>query len=245
MEESHQRVSTGIPGLDEMIEGGFPTETVNLISGPAGSAKSLLGMQFIYTGARDHDEVGVYLTLEERRENLRRAMTNFDMDIEKYEKEGKIFLMDIGKIRARVRSEAGVKRGMVGFEKLIDFLANFLKTTNAKRIVLDSISAAGIYYHSSEELRQELFSFVVFLQEMKITSLLITESLNDTGDNTPYGIEQFITDSFLNLALEKVSGDLRRSITVRKMRFTKHDTRVHPFLITKKGIVIYSETEVF
>jgi circadian clock protein KaiC len=80
---------------------------------------------------------------------------------------------------------------------------------------------------------------------MNITSLLITESLNETGDKTRYGVEQFISDSFINLGLEKISGELRRSITIRKMRFTRHNTKVHPLLITPSGIVIEAEAEVF
>ncbi|UCG70437.1 MAG: hypothetical protein JSV09_05330 [Thermoplasmata archaeon] len=231
--------------MDDLIEGGFPKNTVNLVAGPTGSAKSLFGMQFIYNGAKDHKDVGVYLTLEESKENLRKAMRCFKMDVDKYEKNGKLILVDVGKIRMKLRSEGDIKRGIVGFSKLQNFLENFLKSTKAKRLALDSITAAGLYYKENEELRQELFAFASFLQNMNITSLLITESLNETGDMTRYGVEQFITDSFINLGLEKISGELRRSITIRKMRFTRHNTKVHPLLITPNGIVIEAEAEVF
>lgn len=236
---------TGIPGLDELIEDGFPENTVNLVAGPTGSAKSLFGMQFIYYGAKDHNDIGIYLTLEERKENIQKAMRCFGMDVDKYEKEEKLILVDVGKIRTKLRSGEDVKRGIIGFGKLQNFLEKFLKSTQAKRLVLDSITAAGLYYKEKEVLRQELFAFTTFLQNMEITSLLITESLNEAGDLTRYGIEQFITDSFINLGLERMSGELRRSITIRKMRFTRHNTRVHPLLITGNGIVIEAEAEVF
>jgi KaiC/GvpD/RAD55 family RecA-like ATPase len=215
------------------------------VAGPTGSAKTLFGMQFIYYGAKDYDETGIYLTLEERKENLERAMKSFGMDVEKYEKEGKLILVDVGKIRTKLRSEDDIKKGVVGFWKLQNFLENFLKSTNAKRLVLDSITAAGLYYKEPEVLRQELFAFSAFLQEMEITSLLITESMNETGELTRYGVEQFIADSFINLGLERISGELRRSITIRKMRFTRHNTKVHPLLITNNGILIEAEAEVF
>jgi KaiC/GvpD/RAD55 family RecA-like ATPase len=240
-----KRIHTGIPGLDDLIEGGFPANTVNLVAGPSGSAKSLFGMQFIQSGAKDHGEIGIYLTLEESKENIQRAMKCFNMDVEKYEKNGTLILVDVGKIRRKLRKEDDVKKGIVGFAKLQNFLENFLKSTNAKRLVLDSITAAGLFYKESEILRQELFAFTSFLQNMEITSLLITESMNESGDVTRYGVEQFIADSFINLGLERVSGELRRSITIRKMRFTKHDTSVHPLLITNNGIVIEAEAEVF
>ncbi len=239
------RVHTGIPGLDELTEGGFPENTVNLVAGPTGSAKTLFGMQFIYYGAKDYNDIGIYLTLEERRENLQRAMKSFGMDVDKYEKDGKVILVDVGKIRKKLHSEKDVKKGIVGFAKLQNFLESFLKSTQAKRLVLDSITAAGLFYKEPEILRQELFAFTAFLQEMEITSLVITESLNEIGDVTRYGVEQFIADSFITLGLERISGELRRSITIRKMRFTRHNTKVHPLLIMSDGIVIEPESEVF
>lgn len=228
-----------------MIQGGFPENTINLVAGPTGSAKTLFGMQFIYSGAKDYNDIGIYLTLEERKENLKRAMRSFGMDVEKYENEGKLILVDVSRIRTKLRSEDDLKKGVVGFWKLQNFLENFLKSTNAKRLVLDSVTAAGLYYKEPELLRQELFAFSAFLQEMEITSLLITESLNETGEITRYGVEQFIADSFINLGLERISGELRRSITIRKMRFTRHNTKVHPLLITNNGILIEPEAEVF
>ncbi len=242
---SGKRVNTGIPGLDDLIEGGFPANTVNLVAGPSGSAKSLFGMQFIHSGAKDNNEVGIYLTLEESKENIERAMRCFSIDVDKYEKNGSMILVDVGKIRRKLRKEDDIKKGIVGFAKLQNFLENFLKSTQAKRLVLDSITAAGLFYKENEILRQELFAFTSFLQNMEITSLLVTESMNESGDVTRYGVEQFIADSFITLGLERISGELRRSITIRKMRFTKHDTGVHPLLITNNGIVIEAEAEVF
>ena len=240
-----KRCHTGVPGLDELIEGGFPVNTVNLVAGPAGSTKTLFGLHFIYSGAKDYNETGILLTLEERKESIRKAMECFGMDVEKYEKKGKLILVDVGKIRTKLRSDKDIKGGIIGFAKLQNFLENFLKSTKAKRLVLDSITAAGLYYSENELLRQELFAFTSFLQEREITSLLITESDNESGDVTRYGVEQFVADSFINLGLERISGELRRSITIRKMRFTRHNTKVHPLLITTNGIVIESEVEVF
>ncbi len=240
-----KRLHTGIPGFDDLIEGGFPENTVNLVAGPTGSAKTLFGMQFIYSGAKDYDDIGIYLTLEERKENIRKAMKCFGMDVDRYEKNGKLILVDVGKIRTKLHSEEDIKRGIIGFGKLQNFLKNFLKSTHAKRLVLDSITAAGLFYKENEILRQELFAFTSFLQEMEITSLLITESVNEAGDVTRYGIEQFLSDSFINLGLERISGELRRSITIRKMRFTRHNTKVHPLLIASNGIIVEAEVEVF
>ncbi len=237
------RVPTGIPGLDELISGGFPANTVNLVSGPAGSAKSLTAIQYIYNGVKDKDEVGIYLTLEEPRENIIRAMNSYGMDITKYEEEGKMILLDLGEVRRRL--ESSEEEGVVGFEALIGLLKNLLEFSKAKRLAVDSVTAVGLYYEDSPgRLRRELFKFAGFLKERDVTTLLITESI-EGGDLTRYGIEQFIADSFIVLGLEDVKGELRRTITVRKMRFTKHDTMKHPMLITSTGINVSAESKVF
>ncbi len=237
------RVPTGIPGLDELISGGFPANTVNLVSGPAGSAKSLTAIQYIYNGVKDKDEIGIYLTLEEPRENIIRAMNAYGMDITKYEEEGKMILLDLGEVRRRL--ESSEEEGVVGFEALIGLLNNLFEYTKAKRLAVDSVTAVGLYYEDSPgRLRRELFKFAGFLKERDVTTLLITESI-EGGDLTRYGIEQFIADSFIVLGLEDVKGELRRTITVRKMRFTKHDTMKHPMLITSTGINVSAESKVF
>ena len=115
------RVSIGIEGLDELTNGGFPEKTVNLVSGPAGSAKSLLGMTFIHHGAKNFDEPGIYLTLEENRENLIRAMTNYGMNIEELEEQGKMYLMDMSELRRKCPDEE-MEEGIVGFKALQNLL---------------------------------------------------------------------------------------------------------------------------
>ncbi len=237
------RVPTGIPGLDELMSGGFAENTVNLVSGPAGSAKSLMALQYIYNGVKDKDETGIYLTLEEPRENILRALSSYGLDITKYEEEGKFILLDLGEVRRRVK--AAEEEGVIGFGALIELLKNLMDFTGAKRFALDSVTAVGLYYEDSPGLlRRELFKFAGFLKEKDITSLLITESI-EGGQLTRYGIEQFIADSFIVFGLEDMKGELRRTVTVRKMRFTKHDTMKHPMLITSSGINVSADSKVF
>jgi KaiC/GvpD/RAD55 family RecA-like ATPase len=237
------RVPTGIPGLDELMSGGFAENTVNLVSGPAGSAKSLLALQYIFNGVKDKDETGIYLTLEEPRENILRALSAYGLDITKYEEEGKFILLDLGEVRRRVK--ATEEEGVIGFGALIELLRNLMDFTGAKRFALDSVTAVGLYYEDSPGLlRRELFKFGSFLREKDITSLMVTESI-EGAQLTRYGVEQFIADSFIVFGLEDMKGELRRTVTVRKMRFTKHDTMKHPMLITSSGISVSADSKVF
>ena len=238
-----KRIPTGINGLDELMDGGFPENTINLVSGPAGSAKSLLSMHYIYNGAKK-GEPGIYMTLEENRSNLERAMKNYGMDITKMEEEGLFYLMDMSEIRRKCPEE-DLEAGIAGFSALENLLNNLLDYTKATRIALDSLTAVGLYYGDNPGvLRRELFRFAGFLKEKNVTALMLTESL-ESGQLTRYGIEQFVADSFIVLGLEDVKGELRRTITIRKMRFTKHDTAKHPMLIGPSGLTISAESKVF
>jgi KaiC/GvpD/RAD55 family RecA-like ATPase len=230
------RVPTGIGGLDPLIQGGFPLGSVNLVAGPAGSGKSLLGLQFAYEGAKTYDEPSAFLALEEGRGSVERVAALFGMDLRRMEEAGKFVLVDLGAIRAGSPRE----QLAVGLRELEDFLRSCIDSTNVRRVVIDSISAVGLRYRSVAELREEMFAFTRFLREAKVTSLLITES-PEGGRLTRFGVEQFLSDSFLHLALDEVKGDLRRTLTVRKMRFTRHDTGRHPVHITSEGIVVAEE----
>ncbi|MGA1821060.1 MAG: ATPase domain-containing protein [Thermoplasmatota archaeon] len=230
------RIPSHIPGLDELINGGFPSGTIALVSGPPGSAKSLLSMQYIYNGARYEDEGGIYLTLEESRESILRAANSYGMDMEEFEKEEKIFLVDLGKMRMECSSAEELDWGLVSFDTLIDFLKNHISFSGAKRLVIDSVTAVGIYYKTSDLLRRELFKFSRFLKEAGITTIIITETTD--GRDSRYGIEEFVADSLIKLDYESTEGEYRRTVTIRKMRFTKHDPLKHPFLIMDNGIEV-------
>jgi len=82
-----ERVKTGIPGLDELIEGGFPRGDTILVAGKAGTGKSILATQFIYKGVTEYNEPGVLVTLEEPPNLIKRNMLRFGMDLAKLEKE--------------------------------------------------------------------------------------------------------------------------------------------------------------
>ncbi|MFW9944179.1 MAG: ATPase domain-containing protein, partial [Candidatus Sifarchaeia archaeon] len=90
-----ERVNTGIPGLDDLIEGGFPRGDIILVAGRAGTGKSILVNQFLYKGVTEYGEPGVLVTLEEPPHLIRRNMMRFGMDLAALEKEGKLSIVDL------------------------------------------------------------------------------------------------------------------------------------------------------
>lgn len=228
------RIKTAIKGFDELIEGGYIKNTVNLLAGPAGCGKSLFGMQFIYNGVRLYDETGIYITLEEGSENIRLSMMSHSMDIEKFITEGKLYIIDLGEVE---KDTAKTARRIRGFESLAEFLSNLIKISHAQRVVVDNLSAIGINYETSGDLRQGLFRFGRFLKENSVTSILITESLGE-DKMTRFGVEDFISDSYVQMVLREEKGSLNRYLMVRKMRFSSHDSNLHPYQIANDGIRI-------
>jgi len=233
-----ERLPTGIEGFDLLVQGGFPAHTVNLVAGPAGSGKSLFALHFAYNGARRFGEAAMYLVLEETKESLMRVMRTFGMGYEDLERSERFLMIDLGELRV-----AGPEGSAIGFRELQDFLASSLKAARVRRLVIDSLSAVGLHYATSGEYRERLFAFSRFLRSQDVTTVLITESVDPQG-LTGHGVEQFIADSFVHLGLEEVKGELRRTLTVRKMRFTKHDTTKHPMYITPAGMVVASDEKV-
>ncbi len=229
-----ERIKTGINGFDRLINGGFIANTMNLVTGPAGSGKSLFGMQFIYNGVVESDQTGIFVTLEEGSENIRNTMLTYDMDIQKYINEGKLYIIDLGEVEKD--SSKGARR-IRGFESLAEFLSNLIKISRAKRVVVDSLSPVGNHYENDGDLRQGLFRFGRFLKESKVTTLVTTESIS-SEKITRFGVEEFIADSFVQLSLREEAGELNRYLLVRKLRFSSHDHKVHKYTIAPEGIMI-------
>ncbi len=231
------RIPSGISGFDELIQGGFAENTVNLVSGPPGSAKTLFSLSYIYFGAKNYGDRGLYLTLEEGRERTERAMRNYGMNFEALEEAEMFQLFDFSAIRKECSAEEELREGLVSFARLQEFLEKYIKFSKPKRFVLDSLTAVGFYYKNDEELRREMFKFGRFLSDKNITSLLITEASRGAG-TTRYGVEEYIADSHIALGYENVQGEFRRTVTIYKMRFTQHDPYKRPFLILDSGIEV-------
>ncbi len=266
-----ERVPTGVDSLDGLLRGGFPRHTVNLVSGPPGSGRSLLCMHFVYYGVEKHDEPGLYITLEEDRQSVVKAMKSFGMRPELYEGEGDLTLADLGWfskevgpasedpaglagmdiLRERGRQHsvdmewlrsgsdapAELERGFVGFRTLREVVDHMVEKRKIRRLVVDSVAAIGLLSGSAELFRKELFSFGRFLREKKLTSLLVTESAGPAG-NVRFGVENFLADTHVCLNLRNLKGEFLRTVAVQKMRFGTHDTGVHPFEITSRGMEI-------
>jgi KaiC domain protein len=237
-----ERIKTGIPGMDELLNGGIPKRNVVLLSGGPGTGKTIFSQQYLYYGLTQ-GESGVYVALEEHPVQVRRNMAEFGWDVRKYEDEGKFAIVDAftGGIGEAAKRENYVVTSIDDFGEFIDVVKEALRATRAVRVVVDSVST--LYITKPSVARGILMNLKRVLSGLGTTALLVSQvSVTERGFGGP-GVEHAV-DGIIRLDLDGVEGELKRSLIIWKMRGTKHDMRRHPFDITEKGITVYPEKVV-
>ncbi|MFW9961143.1 MAG: ATPase domain-containing protein [Candidatus Thorarchaeota archaeon] len=234
-----ERVKTGIPGLDELIEGGFPRGDTILIAGKAGTGKSILATQFIYKGVTEYNEPGVLVTLEEPPNLIKRNMLRFGMDLEKLEKEGMISIVDLSPSKEATPATIG-EYPSFDLSGLQAIIMNHVKKINATRVVLDTLSIMAYKFRSRDILREEFFKLAANITRSGCTLLITSEiPAQETGLGV-FDIEAFLASGVIVLYNEKISDTSRsRSIEVLKLRGSKHSSRIHSMRITDEGIRVW------
>jgi len=242
-----ERVHSGIPGFDELIEGGFPRGTTVLVTGPTGSGKTTFGVQFVYKGAELYGEPGVIVTLEERAQDLRREMKAFGWDIERYEKKGLLAIVDgVSAVVGLPSEEQYVLEGNLNAEDFLRYIYRVVKAINAQRLVIDSIPSIAFRLKKEEKIREVLLQLNTILLEMGVTSILTTEAPDPSrGKISRYGVEEYISRGVVLLDFIEKEVELKRYLLIRKMRETRHSMKKYPFEITEEGIVVYPSGEIY
>ncbi len=237
-----ERIKTGIPGFDEILNGGIPKRNVVLLSGGPGTGKSIFGQQYLWNGLQK-GEPGVLVTLEEHPVQVRINMRQFGWDVRRYEQEGIFAIVDAftAGIGEAAKRERYVVRDPTDVGLLIDVLREAIRDTGAQRVVIDSVST--LYLTKPSVARSIVLQLKKILSGTGTTSILVSQvSVTERGFGGP-GVEH-AADGIVRLDLDEFNGELIRSLIVWKMRGTKHSMRRHPFEITDKGIIVYHDKVV-
>lgn len=224
------RVKSGVPGLDDLIEGGFPESSSILVSGGAGCGKSILCLEYLYNGAKLYNEPGVYITLEEGPHNLWWNMQRFKWDLLPLERDN---MLKIYKFEPNL----DMKNDLENQTKRIVEKA---KQMNAKRMVIDSITAFSFWIDDTAKIRYAIYLLVEELRKLNCTTLLTCETTGGKHDISRFGVEEFLVDGVIQLHFIPP----HRTLLVRKMRGTNHDARIHPLEINDQGLQVNSKEEI-
>ncbi|MFH0969894.1 MAG: ATPase domain-containing protein [Candidatus Diapherotrites archaeon] len=241
------RIPTGITGLDELIEGGLPEGRSFLVSGATGTGKSIFCTQYIYAGAMQYKQPGVYVTLDERPNLLREDMLSFGWDLRKLEDENIVEIIDgsITKIGMPSEEQFSMPTGF-DLDKLLLEIMRTTRRIGAKRLVIDSLPALGFNYDNANEVRKAILKISYMLERTGVTTLMVSEVREgDGGVYSRFGIEEFVVDGVFMLHYLGMGSQSNRTLHVRKLRATHHSEDLHPLQITPRGIQISSTQEAF
>ncbi|MFW5820647.1 MAG: circadian clock protein KaiC [Bacteroidota bacterium] len=229
------KVLTGITGLDEITFGGFPENRSTLITGYAGSGKTVFSMHFILNGINLYDEPGVFISMEESEEELKKNMAAFGFDIEKLIRKNKLYLENIN-----IRQTAIYKAGSFDLSPVFLRIEEAVKKVGAKRIAIDTFEQIFIDIRDKNVFRQELVRLINWLKEKELTAVFTSESPKDPHKKS--SIEEFITDCVINLKHQVLDSIYTRRLHILKYRGSGHGTNEYPFLINDKGISLLPVT---
>jgi len=226
---------TGIRGLDEVTRGGLPQGRPTLLCGSAGCGKTLLAMTFLYNGAVDYNEPGVFLAFEEQSEDLIKNVGSLNFDIEKLIVEKKLAIDHVEIERAKI-----AESGEYDLEGLFIRLGFAIDSIGAKRVVVDTIETLFSGLENEQLLRSELRRLFEWLKAKGVTAIITGE--RGEGMLTRYGLEEYVADCVILLD-NRVHDQLStRHLRVVKYRGSAHGTNEYPFIIDEQGITVMPVT---
>lgn len=228
------KIGTGIPGLDHVSLGGFPRGQVVLVAGPAGSAKTVLAGQFLAAGAATGSP-GVYVTLEEGADDLRRNFATLGFDVAGWEGSGDWSFVD-GSPRYDSNLDAV---SPVHVNTLLAQIGQAMDHTGASRVVIDSYNAAG-FDRNDARSRTRLRGLLTELRRLGATVVLTVET-DEQGNSslTSGGAEQYVADTVVVLRNTVAGQARRRTVEVQKMRGAPHRRGQFPFtVVSGQGVVV-------
>lgn len=222
-----QRIQSGVDGLDDLIEGGFVKESTILVRGSTGTGKTIFCLQFLYHGAKNYDEPGIYISFSEAEDSLRQHGSSLSMDIESLTKSNKL-------VFARYEPHEMVSMVAEGGGSLRDTV----ESVKAKRIVIDSLSAYQLVFENNYKATESILALLELLKKWHVTALVTSEA-QVSVEHEDGGKLGFLTDGIINLyhMHENITHHARR-IEIIKMRDTAHELNAWPFTIQKEGIKI-------
>ena len=221
--KKYEKISTGIKNFDVITQGGFVKGSINMVVGGTGTGKSIFAMQFLIEGLKKGEKC-LYISFEEKKEEVYANMLRLGWDLEKYENQGNLFFLEYTPEKVKTMLEEG------GGE-----IETIVLTKQIKRISIDSISSFTSLSSEESEKRGSILALSALLRKWDSTVLLTYEKDPSIEKKTSEVLE-FEVDSISIIYSVRVKNIREKFLEVFKMRGTEHSKEIYPFLIGKGGI---------
>ena len=228
---------TGIPGLDEITNGGLPRGRPTLVCGGAGCGKSLLAMEFLVRGALDYGEPGVFMSFEETLEDLVENGRSLGFDLQRLSARRRLLLDYVHLERSEL-----TETGAYDLEGLFVRLGHAIDSIGAKRVVLDTIELLFTGLSDALVLRSELARLFRWLKAKRVTAIVTGERAGD--QLTRHGLEEFVSDCVILLDQRVTEQSATRRLRILKYRGSGHGGNEMPFLIDDHGVSVLPITSL-
>ncbi|MEA2044946.1 MAG: ATPase domain-containing protein [Euryarchaeota archaeon] len=218
-----ERIPTGIPGLDEMMNGGLPFPSTVLLAGGTGTGKTTFCMQFLFKGAKIGERGLYFTTFSEPPEWMLKFLSSYDfVDPKRFGQE--IRYVDLSYTLEKAK----------GMEEVLEAIESEIVTFKPKRIVIDPISVMEDLL--KDDYRRFLFRFATMTKNWQTATLVTGEA----KPGSPYPLElAYIADGVIIIYNTEVGRLRRRSLEILKMRGTSHMTGKQAVDISKRGFLIH------
>jgi len=235
--QSLLKTKTGITGLDEITFGGIPQGRTTLICGGPGCGKTLFCVEFLVNGATRYKEPGVFITFEEKAEELIKNVASLGHDLEKLQEQKKLRIDHVHIERGEIE-----ETGEYDLDGLFIRLEHSINSIGAKRVVLDTIENLFAGLTNEGILRAELRRLFHWLKEKGVTAIVTGEQ--GEGTLTRHGLEEYVSDCVILLDHRVINQISTRRLRVVKYRGSAHGTNEFPFLIDEEGISVLPVTSL-
>jgi KaiC/GvpD/RAD55 family RecA-like ATPase len=225
------RLSTGVPGFDELVEGGLLSDRLYVVSGPPGSGKTTFCSQFITQGAKDGDDC-LYVTMHETKEELMQDMSGYEFGFDRAMQSDSIqFLNLVTEAGKRTITQFGTDGG------LTNRLVAFIESNDVQRVVIDSTM---LLQHFFSDMSDEITGFLSALKQTDATVLLISEMT----DPTSYSDEHYLAHGVVFFHNFLDSSGMTRGVQVIKMRGTAIDCDIREISFSDQGLRVHADRKV-
>lgn len=225
--QKRKRLSTGVPGMDEMIGGGVIAGDAVMLTGPAGSGKSTIATQFVAEGLRN-GETGVIAVFEEYPEDYLARADLRSPEIGEMIRAGKMELIYLRPLDLSV-------------DEALAAILEAVERLDATRVVIDSLSGFEVALAPTfrEDFRESLYRLVGTLTATGVTVFMTAEVVEGFSD-VRFTTERvsFITDEIIIQRYVEIEGELRRVMAVIKMRGSDHSHEFRTYEVTANGVVV-------